>query len=169
MVAKKKPRKGRKAASIAPLSRDSGRRAPRVAAALPDFSPVRAAAEPASFSPGLAAADLDALARSSVALADGAASFGWALIEIQRQFVAAGLGAARALIDAPNSQDVIEVQRRYVSGAVEIAVSESGGLARLASRVANETWAPLAPRFCRGSGLVDAPLREHHMQAGQLS
>ena len=41
----------------------------------------------------------------------------------------------------------MEVQRRYVSDAVEIAVSESGGLAQLASRVANETWAPLAPRF----------------------
>jgi len=152
MVAKKKPRKGRKAASIAPLSRDSGRRAPRVAAALPDFSPVRAAAEPASFSPGLAAAELDVLARSSLALAEGAHAFGWALIEVQRQFVLAGLGAARALIDARDSQDVIEVQRRYVSGAVEIAVSESGGLARLASRVANETWAPLAPRFAAALG-----------------
>ena len=152
MVAKKKPRKGRKAASIAPLSRDSGRRAPRVAAALPDFSPVRAAAEPASFSPGLAAAELDVLARSSLALAEGAHAFGWALIEVQRQFVLAGLGAARALIDARDSQDVIEVQRRYVSGAVEIAVREAGGLAQLACRVANKAWVPLAPRFAAALG-----------------
>ena len=134
IVAKKKPRKGRKAASIAPLSRDSGRRAPRVAAPLPDFSPVRAAAEPASFSPGLAAAELDVLARSSLALAEGAHAFGW------------------ALIDARNSQDVIEVQRRYVSGAVEIAVREAGSLAQLAGRVANEAWAPLVPRFAAALG-----------------
>ena len=152
IVAKKKPRKGRKAASISPSSRDSGRMAPRVAAPLPDFSPVRAATEPASYSPGLAATELDALARSSVALAEGAQSLGWALIEIQRQFVAAGLGAARALIDAPNSQDVIEVQRRYVSGAVEIAVREAGGLAQLARRVANKAWAPLVPRFAAALG-----------------
>ncbi|HKF60346.1 MAG TPA: phasin family protein [Dongiaceae bacterium] len=111
-----------------------------------------AAAEPASFSPELAAADLDALARSSAALADGAASFGWALIEIQRQFVSAGLGAARALIDARNSQDVIEVQRRYVSAAVEIAVREAGGLAQLASRVTDNAWAPLVPRFAAALG-----------------
>ncbi|HEX4572522.1 MAG TPA: phasin family protein [Dongiaceae bacterium] len=97
--------------------------------------------------PWLAPADLDALARSSVALADGTQSFGQALIGMQRRFVSAGLGAARALIDARNSEDVMEVQRRYVSGAVEIAVRESGGLAQLASRVANETWAPLAPQF----------------------
>jgi len=152
MVAKKKPRKGRKAASIRHSSPDSGRRAPRVAAPQPDLSPVWAAAEPASFSPGLAAADLDAFARSSVALADGAASFGWALIEIQRQFVSAGLGAARALIDARNSQDVIEVQRRYVSAAVEIAVREAGGLAQLASRVTDNAWAPLVPRFAAALG-----------------
>ena len=152
MVAKKKPRKGRKAASIGAPSRDSGLSAPRVAAPLPEISPVRAAVEPASFSRGLAAGDLDALARSSVALADGAHAFGWALIEIQRQFVSAGLGAARALIDARNSEDAIEVQRRYVSGAVEIAVREAGSLAQLAGRVANEAWAPLAPRFAAALG-----------------
>ena len=156
MVAKKKPRKGRKAASIRLSSRDSGRKAPRVAVPQPDVPPVRVAAEPASFSawfsPGLAAADLDALTSSSVALADGAYSFGWALIGIQRQFVSAGLGAAHALIDARNSQDVIDVQRRYLSGAVETAVREAGGLAQLASHVANEAWAPLAPRFAAALG-----------------
>jgi hypothetical protein len=104
-------------------------------------------AEPASFLPRIAPADLDALTRSSLALADGTQSFGWALIAMQRRFISAGLAAARALIDVQNSEGVMEVQRRYVSGAVEIAVCESGGLARLASRVANETWAPLAPRF----------------------
>jgi len=108
--------------------------------------------EPDSFFPQLTAADLDALARSSVALADGTRYFGRALIEMQRQLVLAGLGAARALIDARNLEDVIEVQRRYVSGTVEIAVREAGGLAQLASRVANETWAPLAPRFAAALG-----------------
>ena len=147
MVARKKPPKGRKTVSIGLSSRDSGCGAPRVAVLAPDFSRVSGVAEPVSFLSRLAPADLDALARSSVALADGAQSFGWALIGMQRRFISAGLGAARALIDAQNSEDVMEVQRRYVSDAVEIAVSESGGLARLASRVANETWAPLAPRF----------------------
>jgi len=85
-------------------------------------------------------------------LADGVQSFGQALIEMQRQSLSAGLSAARALIDARNLQDVIEIQRRYVSGAVEIAVREAGSLAQLAGRVANEAWAPLVPRFAAALG-----------------
>ena len=146
MAAKKKPRKGRKTASITPSSRDSGPAAPRIEAPAPDFSPAPAAPAPAFF-PQLAADDVDALARSSVALADGVQSFGQALIEMQRQSLSAGLSAARALIDARNLQDVIEIQRRYVSGSVESAVRVAGDLAQLASRIADEAWAPLVPRF----------------------
>jgi hypothetical protein len=92
------------------------------------------------------AEDVDAVARASVALADGAQAFGRALIEMQRLSVSAGLSAASALVDARHLQDVIEIQRRYLSGSVENAVRDAGGLAELASRVVKEAWAPLAPR-----------------------
>jgi hypothetical protein len=150
MVAKKTPRKGRKTAPITPSSRDSGQAVPRVEAA-PGFPPEPATPAPALF-PQFATDDVDALARSSAALADGVQSFGQALIEMQRQSLSAGLSAASALVDARNLQDVIEIQRRYVSGSVESAVREAGGLAQIASRVANEAWAPLVPRFGTASG-----------------
>jgi Phasin protein len=92
--------------------------------------------------PRIASEDVDAVARSSVALADGVQALGRALIEYQRQSVAGGLSATRALIDAR----VIEVQRRFINGSVEQAVRESGTFAQLARQVANEAWAPLWPR-----------------------
>jgi Phasin protein len=160
VVAKKKSRNGRKTASNASSNRDSGRAKPRVAPkaapratrapAAPELSPPLPEAAVPLFpriAAGLTAEDVDALARSSVALADGVQSFGRALIEMQRQSASAGLSAARALVDARNLQDVIEVQRRFVIGSVESAVRETGGLARLASRLASEAWAPLLPRL----------------------
>ena len=98
------------------------------------------------------AEDVDAVARSSVALADGVQAFGRALIEMQRLSVSTGLSAARALVDARNLQDVIEVQRRFVNRSVEKAVRDTGGLAELANRVVKEAWAPLAPRVGAGLG-----------------
>jgi hypothetical protein len=173
MVAKKKSRNGRKTARISPSARDSGWARPRVAAkpaeskapqlsapALPPAVKVEIRPEvqalPARVShpiaAGFAAADIDALARASVAVADGVQSLGRALIEMQREAASAGLSAASALVDAHNLQDVIEIQRRFVTGRVESAVRETGGLAQLASRVAREAWAPLAPRL--GTPLV---------------
>src|SRR5262249_17296279 len=102
--------------------------------------------------PLLHAEDIDAVARSSVALADGAQAFGRALLKMQRDSIAAGLSAARALVDARNLQDVLEGQRRYLSGSVEQAVRQSGGFTDLARRVANEAWAPLMPRVASALG-----------------
>lgn len=164
MVAKKKARNGRKTAPIVRSARDSGRAKPRVAAkpvqrkapdaaavALPSRGHLEIQEAPAPAAPpttdGLAARDIDAFARASVALADGVQSLGRALIEMQRETASAGLSAASALVDAHNLQDVIEIQRRFVTGRVESAVREAGGLAQLASRVAREAWAPLAPRL----------------------
>jgi hypothetical protein len=107
--------------------------------------------------PRIAAEDVDAVARSSIAWADGVQAFGRALIEYQRQSVAGGLSAARALIDARNFQDVIEVQRRFINGSVENAVRESGSLAQLARQVANEAWAPLWPRVGVALGKLRKP------------
>ena len=169
MVAKKKSRNRRKTAPISRSARDSGRAKPRVAAKPAESKAPEVAAEtlpprvhlevqevPAPAVPpitdGLAARDIDALARASVALADGVQSLGRALIEMQREAASAGLSAASALVNAHNLQDVIEIQRRFVSGRVESAVREAGGLAQLASRVAREAWAPLAPRL--GAPLV---------------
>jgi len=95
----------------------------------------------------MAAEDVEAVARSSVALADGVQAFGRALIDLQRQSVTATLSAARDLVGARNLEDVMEVQRRYLAGSVENAVKESGGFAELAGRVAKAAWAPLAPRI----------------------
>jgi Uncharacterized conserved protein len=64
------------------------------------------------------------------------------------------LSAARALVDARNLQDVIEVQRRYVNGSVENAVRDTGGLAELANRVVKDAWTPLAPRVGAGLGRI---------------
>ncbi len=100
---------------------------------------------------------MDAVARSSVALADGVQALGRALIEYQRQSVAGGLSAARALIDARNLRDVIEVQRRFINGSVESAVRESGSLAQLARQVANEAWAPFWPRVGIAIGKFKKP------------
>jgi Phasin protein len=146
MVAKKKPRKRRTTVPIPRTARDSAKPARRVAARVTPLPDAGAPGRTRVF-PRMAAADVDALARSSVALADGVQSIGRAMIEIQRQLLSAGLIAARDLIDSRNLRDVIEVQRRFATGAVENAVRESGGLARLASRVADEAWAPLAPRL----------------------
>jgi hypothetical protein len=160
VAAKKKSRNGLKTASISSSTRDSSRAKPRVAPkaalrsaqepAAPELSPQLPETSAPRFprvAAGLTAEDVDALARSSVALADGVQSFGRALIEIQRQSASAGLSAARALVDARNLQDVIEVQRRFVTGSVESVVRETGGLAQLASRLASEAWAPFwAPR-----------------------
>lgn len=172
MVAKKKSRNGRKSAPISPSARDSGRGRPRVAAKPAETRVPLAAGQaavpvpprvqleiqevPVPASPpitaGFATGDIDVLARASVAVADGVQSLGRALIEMQREAASAGLSAASALVDAHNLQDVIEIQRRFVSGRVESAVREAGGLAQLASRVAREAWAPLAPRL--GASLV---------------
>lgn len=107
--------------------------------------------------PRIAAEDVDAVARSSVAWADGVQALGRAFIEYQRQSVAGGLSAARALIDARNFQDVIEVQRRFINGSVENAVRESGSLAQLVRQVANEAWAPLWPRVGVALGKLRKP------------
>jgi len=108
--------------------------------------PVDPSTPKATVHPLLRPEDIEAVARSSVALADGAQAFGRAVLAMQRDSIAAGLSAARALVDARNLQDVLEVQRRYLTGSVEQAVRRSGGFAELASRVANEAWAPLLPR-----------------------
>ena len=112
---------------------------------------------PGPIFPVLKPEDLDAVARSGVALADGVQALGQALIEMQRHTFAAGLSAARALVDARNYQDVIEVQRRFVSGSVDHAIRDSGNLAELAARVANATWAPLLPRVGAAPGGLKKP------------
>ena len=147
MIAKKKSPKSPKTAVISRPTRDSGGARQAVQSAV---SVAPAVAEP-GFIP-FRAEDVDAVARSSVALADGVQAFGRALIEMQRLSVSAGLSAASALVDARNLQDVIEVQRRYLNGSVENAVRDAGGLAELASRVVKEAWAPLAPRVGAGPG-----------------
>src|SRR5689334_22672977 len=93
VVAKKKSRNGRKMAPISPSARDSGRARPRVAAKpVPSKAPQPAApALPPEVQPevqevpapaippiaaGFAAEDIDALARASVAVADGVQSLG---------------------------------------------------------------------------------------------
>jgi len=147
MTAKKKSRKSPKTALISRPTRDSGGARPAAESAV--------SVAPAVAKLGLipfGAEDVEAVARSSVALADGVQAFGRALIEMQRLSVSAGLSAARALVDARNLQDLIEVQRRYVNGSVENAVRDTGGLAELANRVVKEAWAPLAPRVGAGLG-----------------
>jgi hypothetical protein len=146
MIAKNKSRKSPKTAVISRPTRDSG--------GVPQALESAISAAPAVAEPGFVAfraEDVDAVARSSVALADGVQAFGRALIEMQRLSVSAGLSAASALVDARNLHDVIEVQRRYLNGSVQNAVRDAGGLVELANRVAKEAWAPLAPRV--GAGL----------------
>jgi hypothetical protein len=147
MIAKKKTRKSPKTAAIARPTRDSEgpRQGVESAITLPP-----AVAELGFVAFG--AEDVDAVTRSSVALADGLKAFGRALIEMQRHSLSAGLSAASALVDARNSWDVIEIQRRYLNGSVENAVRDVGGLAELANRVVKEAWAPLAPRVGAGLG-----------------
>ena len=147
MTAKKKSRKSPKTALISRPTRDSGGARPAVE---PAVSVPPAVAE-LGFIP-FGAEDVDAVARSSVALADGIQAFGQALIEMQRLSVSTGLSAVCALVDARNLQDVIEVQRRFVNGSVENAVRDTGGLAELANRVVKEAWAPLTPRVGAGLG-----------------
>ena len=149
MIAKNKSRKSPKTAAIARPTRDSGGARQAVEPVVSVAPPV---AEP-DFLP-FGAEDVDAVARSSVALADGVQAFGRALIEMQRLSLSAGLSAARALVDARNLWDVIEVQRRYLNGSVENAVRDTGGLAELANRVVKEAWAPLAPRVGAGLGRI---------------
>jgi phasin family protein len=147
MITKKKSRKSPKTALISRPTRDSGDARPAVESAIS----VASAVAGLGFIP-FGAEDVDAVARSSVALADGVQAFGRALIEMQRLSVSTGLSAARALVDARNLQDVIEVQRRFVNGSVEKAVRDTGGLAELANRVVTEAWSPLAPRVGAGLG-----------------
>lgn len=137
MIAKKKSRKGPKTALISRSTRDSEGARPPIGSVV---SVAPAVAE-LGFTP-FAAEDVDAVARSSVALADGVQAFGQALIQMQRRSVSAGLLAARGLVDARNLQDVMELQRRFVTGSLENAVRETGALVQLASRVATEAWAP---------------------------
>jgi phasin family protein len=90
--------------------------------------------------------DVEALAKSSVALTDGVEAFGRELFDFQRQSLTAGLATMRALIDARNLEDVVDLHGRYVRGSVENLVREGGRLAELANKVANETWQPLQSR-----------------------
>src|SRR5215475_10537238 len=93
VVAKKKSRNGRKTAPISSSARDSGRARPRVAAkpvesrgpevaapALPSRVHLEVQEVPAPAVPpitdGLAARDIDAFARASMAVADGVQSLG---------------------------------------------------------------------------------------------
>ena len=117
MIAKNKSRKSPKTAVIAPSTRSAN-------------SPERRAGATISVAPGhdapkflfgipFAAEELDTVTRSGLALADGIQAFGQALIEMQRRSVSAGLLAARGLVDARNPWDVIELQRRFVTGSLE--------------------------------------------------
>jgi len=48
--------------------------------------------------------------------------------------------------------DVVELQRRFVTGSLENAVRETGHLVQLAGRLAAEAWAPrVAAAPSRGS------------------
>jgi hypothetical protein len=99
-----------------------------------------------------AAEELDTVTRSGLALADGIQAFGQALIEMQRRSVSEGLLAARGLVDARNPWDVMELQRRFVTGSLENALRETGDLVQLARRLAAEAWAPrVAAAPSRGS------------------
>jgi len=108
---------------------------------LPDPVPVR----PAPYLP-IAREDVDALARSSVALTDGVEALGRELFDFQRQSLAASLSAVRALIDARNLEDVVDLHGQYLRSSVERAVREGGRLAELANKVASDTWQPLQDR-----------------------
>jgi phasin family protein len=90
--------------------------------------------------------DVEALAKSSVALTAGVEAFGRELFDFQRQSLTAGLSAMRALIDARNLDDVVDLHGRYMRGSVESLVREGGRLAELANKVAGETWQPLQDR-----------------------
>jgi hypothetical protein len=85
---------------------------------------------------------LDTVTHSGLAPADGMQTLGQALIEMQQRSVSAGLLAARALVDARNPWDVIELQRRFVTGSLENWVRETGHLVQLAGRLAAEAWGP---------------------------
>jgi hypothetical protein len=90
--------------------------------------------------------DVEALARSSVALTDGVEAFGRELLDFQRQSLTAGLATMRALIDARNLEDVVDLHGRYLRGSVESLVREGGRLAELTNKIAIETWQPLQSR-----------------------
>ena len=137
MIAKNKSRKSPKTAVIAPSTRSAN-------------SPERQAGATFSVAPGhdapkffpFAAEELDTVTHSGVAPADGIQTFGQALIEMQQRSVSAGLLAVRGLVDARNPWDVIELQRRFVTGSLENWVRETGHLVQLAGRLAAEAWAP---------------------------
>jgi hypothetical protein len=136
MIAKNKSRKSPKTAVISRSTRGSSRSKRQVEAKIS----VAPGHEAPILSP-FAAEELDPVARSGLALADGVQAFGQALIEMQRRSVSAGLLAARGLVDARNPWDVMELQRRFVTGSLENALREAGALVELASRVASEAWA----------------------------
>jgi phasin family protein len=110
-----------------------------------DLAKADLADPPAPYLP-IERADVEALARSSVALTDGVEAFGRELFDFQRQSLAAGLSAVRALIDARNLEDVVDLHGQYLRGSVERAVRQGGRLAELANKVASDTWQPLQDR-----------------------
>jgi hypothetical protein len=148
MIAKNKSRKSPKTAVIAPSTRGSNG-PQRLVRAKNSVAPGHDAP---NFSP-FAAEELDTVARSGLALAEGIQAFGQALIEMQRRSVSAGLLAARGLVDARSPWDVMELPRRFVTGSLENAVRETGALVQLAGRLATAAWAPrVAAAPSRGSG-----------------
>ena len=157
MIAKNKSRKSPKTAAIAPSTRGSNS-SERQAGAKISVAPGHDAPMVSSFaiedSP-FVAEELDTVTRSGLALADGIQAFGQAWIEMQRRSVSAGLLAARGLVDARSPWDVldvVELQRRFVTGSLENAVRETGHLVQLAGRLAAEAWAPrVAAAPSRGS------------------
>jgi phasin family protein len=119
----------------------------RSPAAQPPLSePLVLATSPVPAYISLTREDVEALARSSVALTDGIGAFGRELFDFQRQSLTAGLSTVRALIDARNLEEVVDLHGRYLRGSGESLVREGGRLAELANKIAGEAWRPLQDR-----------------------